>query len=65
MEGRFAGRVAIVTGGASGIGAATALAVAREGAHVVVADVDRERGRASRAPPAAASSGSTSSTMRR
>jgi meso-butanediol dehydrogenase/(S,S)-butanediol dehydrogenase/diacetyl reductase len=41
---RFAGRVAIVTGGASGIGAATAAALAREGAWVVVADVDRERG---------------------
>src|SRR5205823_12961394 len=41
---RFAGRVAIVTGGASGIGAATAGALAREGARVVVADVDRERG---------------------
>ena len=44
MEGRFAGRVAIVTGGASGIGAATVAALAREGARVVVADVDRERG---------------------
>src|SRR5437867_4005901 len=44
MEDRFTGRVAVVTGGASGIGAATAAALAREGAHVVVADVDRERG---------------------
>ena len=44
MEGRFAGRVAIVTGAASGIGAATAAAFAREGARVVVADIDRERG---------------------
>ena len=44
MEGRFAGRVVIVTGGASGIGAATARASA-EGARIVVADVDRERGR--------------------
>src|SRR5881397_1228207 len=44
MEDRFTGRVAVVTGGASGIGAATATALAREGARVVLADVDRERG---------------------
>ena len=44
MSGRFAARVAIVTGGASGIGAATARALVAEGARVVIADLDRERG---------------------
>jgi NAD(P)-dependent dehydrogenase (short-subunit alcohol dehydrogenase family) len=36
------GKVAFVTGAAGGIGRATALAFAREGADVVVADVDRD-----------------------
>ena len=34
------GKKAIVTGGASGIGAAAVRALARDGAHVVVADID-------------------------
>ena len=38
------GRVAIVTGGASGIGRATALRLSRGGARVVVADLDEEGG---------------------
>lgn len=37
---RFAGRVALVTGGAGGIGAATAERFARDGAKVVVADIE-------------------------
>jgi len=37
---RFEGRTALVTGGARGIGAATAERLASEGAHVVVADFD-------------------------
>lgn len=39
-------QVAIVTGGSSGIGRATAVRLAEEGANVVVADVDVEQGRA-------------------
>ncbi|MGK2949465.1 MAG: SDR family NAD(P)-dependent oxidoreductase, partial [Acidimicrobiales bacterium] len=39
------GVVALVTGGASGIGAATAALLAEEGARVVVADVQDEAGR--------------------
>ena len=38
------GKVAIVTGASAGIGRAAALAFAREGASVVVGDVDTERG---------------------
>ena len=39
MSGRFDSKVAFVTGATSGIGRATALALGREGASVVVADV--------------------------
>lgn len=39
---RLAGKVAIVTGGGGGIGSATALRLAREGAKVVCADINLE-----------------------
>ena len=39
------GKVAIVTGGSSGIGLETALAFARKGANVVIADVDEKGGK--------------------
>ncbi len=42
---RLEGKVAIVTGGAGGIGAATCREFAGQGAHVVVADRDGERAR--------------------
>ena len=40
MPGRFAGQVAIVTGGALGIGGATARRLAVEGAQVLIADIN-------------------------
>ena len=42
MAGILAGKTALVTGGASGIGRATALAMAREGARVAVSDLSEE-----------------------
>jgi NAD(P)-dependent dehydrogenase (short-subunit alcohol dehydrogenase family) len=41
MAGRFQDKVAMVTGAASGIGRATALSFAREGACVIVVDIDK------------------------
>jgi NAD(P)-dependent dehydrogenase (short-subunit alcohol dehydrogenase family) len=44
MAGQVRGKVALVTGGASGIGAACAELLAREGASVAVTDVDELKG---------------------
>lgn len=45
MEKLLAGKVAVVTGAASGIGRASALALAREGARVLVTDIDDTAGK--------------------
>ncbi len=46
MEGRLAGRVAVITGAGSGIGRATARRFGAEGARVVAVDIDKTSGRA-------------------
>jgi NAD(P)-dependent dehydrogenase (short-subunit alcohol dehydrogenase family) len=42
INGSLDGKVTFVTGAASGIGRATALAFVREGANIVVADIDQQ-----------------------
>lgn len=48
MDGQFKGKVAIVTGGAQGIGGATARRLARDGACVLIADIDESTAAANR-----------------
>jgi NAD(P)-dependent dehydrogenase (short-subunit alcohol dehydrogenase family) len=44
MAGRIQGKVAVVTGGCSGIGLATVQRFVEEGARVVIGDIDEQRG---------------------
>ncbi len=44
MAGRLDGKVAVVTGGCSGIGLATVNRFVEEGARVVIGDIDDQRG---------------------
>ena len=46
MTGRIEGKVAVVTGGCSGIGLATVRRFAEEGARIVIGDIDRTAGEA-------------------
>ena len=53
FAGRFSGRTAVITGGASGLGKAVAHRIAREGGAVALWDVNRAALNAARADVAA------------
>ncbi len=42
--GRLAGKTAVITGGAAGMGRATSLAFAKEGASIAILDIQKEAG---------------------
>src|SRR2546428_13025754 len=74
MAGRLEGKVALITGGGSGIGRACALRFAKEGANICVADIDltaateiaRQVNAAGRKPlPGQADTANDSATFRR
>ena len=54
MAGRIQDRVAVITGGCSGIGLATVQRFVAEGAKVVIGDLNDERGARARRPSSAA-----------
>jgi NAD(P)-dependent dehydrogenase (short-subunit alcohol dehydrogenase family) len=61
MSGRLEGKVAVITGGASGMGRATALRFMAEGARVVVADMNDAVGKV---PGVGAASGTRGAALR-
>lgn len=61
MTGRLEGKVAIITGGGSGLGEASSIRFAHEGANVLVADVDSEA--ATRVAAAITADGYTASSV--
>ena len=60
---RLAGRVAVVTGAAQGIGEGIARRLAAEGARIVVADIDEARATATAPSIAAASGGAAAAAL--